>query len=118
VIGQVGSIRWPRSAAGPDEGWLCGRTAVPSKGVARAVQAHYAGAGALRLCNAQELAAGRVEIGQRRSHQQAMQTLLEPAVAHLGKAEHPLLTPMGCSTLARTFGLMRFFARSTSSTTP
>jgi hypothetical protein len=59
------------------------------QGVARAVQAHYAGAGALRLCNPQELAAGGVEIGQGRGHQQAMQVLLEPAVWPVPGEWHP-----------------------------
>ena len=42
------------------------------------------GAGALRLCEAQQVPARRVQIGQRRGHEQAMQVLFEAAVAHLG----------------------------------
>src|ERR1044071_2357702 len=33
------------------------------------------------------------QIGQCAGHQQAMFVLLEPAIAHLGKAEHPLDDP-------------------------
>src|SRR5438477_10581611 len=33
------------------------------------------------------------QIGQRADHEQAMRVLLQPAVAHLGKAEHPLDDP-------------------------
>jgi hypothetical protein len=40
-----------------------------------------------------QMPARRVEIGQRRNHEQAMQVPLEPAVTHLGEAEHPLDDP-------------------------
>jgi len=53
------------------------------------------------------------QIGQRAGHEQAMRVLLEPAITHLGKAEYPLMTPIACSTRARTLDLMRFFVRST-----
>jgi hypothetical protein len=43
--------------------------------------------------------------------------LLEPAITHLGEAEHPLDDPDRMFDLARTLDLVRF-ARSTSSTTP
>jgi hypothetical protein len=33
------------------------------------------------------------QIGQRTGHQQAMGVLLQPAVAHLGKAQYPLDDP-------------------------
>src|ERR1700753_3775153 len=33
------------------------------------------------------------QVGQRAGHQQAMRVLLQPAIAHLGKAEHPLDDP-------------------------
>jgi hypothetical protein len=54
-----------------------------------------------------------------------MQVLLEPALAHLGEAEHPLDDPdrmfnprlRGGRLMARTFDLVRFFARSLSLTT-
>jgi hypothetical protein len=51
------------------------------------------------------------------AHEHAMGGLLQPAIAHLGKAEHPLDDiSMECSTPARTLGLARFFAGSTAST--
>lgn len=84
------------------------------------------GLGALRVCEAQQVPARRVEIGQRRGHDEAMQVFPEPAVAHFGEAEHLLDGPDGMldprlregRLLARTFDLVRFFARSTSLTTP
>src|SRR2546421_6755529 len=33
------------------------------------------------------------QIGQRAGHEQAMRVLLQPAIAHFGKAEHPLDDP-------------------------
>src|SRR5213076_914204 len=33
------------------------------------------------------------QVGQRAGHEQAMRVLLQPAIAHLGKAEHPLYDP-------------------------
>ena len=47
------------------------------------------------LCQlaAQEMAARHEQIGQRAGHEQAMSVLLQPAIAHLGKAEHPLDDP-------------------------
>src|SRR5215475_14472679 len=39
------------------------------------------------------MAARHEQIGQGAGHQQAMGILVEPAVAHLGKAEHPLDDP-------------------------
>src|SRR5690242_1815957 len=33
------------------------------------------------------------QIGQRAGHQQAMRVLLQPAIAHFGKAEHPFYDP-------------------------
>jgi hypothetical protein len=43
------------------------------------------------LCSlkTQELPADHEQIGQRTADDEAMRVLLEPAVAHLGKAEHP-----------------------------
>ena len=66
------------------------------------------------------------QIGQRAGDNEAMSVLSEPAVAHFGKAEDPLddtdrmLDPRFREgrLLARTFDLVRFFARSLSSTTP
>jgi hypothetical protein len=57
------------------------------------------------------------QIGQSAGHQQTVGVLVEPAIALLGKAEHPLDDPIECSTLARIFDWVRFFARSISSTT-
>ena len=79
----------------------------------------------LRRLAAQEMPARHEQIGQRAGHEQAMSVFLEPAIAHLGKAEHPLDDPdrmLGPplsrgQALARTLDLLRFFARSTSSTT-
>ena len=55
-----------------------------------------------------------------------MSVLRQPAIAHLGEAEHPLDDadrmfdpPLSRGqALARTLDLVRFFARSTSSITP
>ena len=44
----------------------------------------------LRLLAAQQMPARHEQIGERAGYQQAMFVLLEPAIAHLGKAEHPL----------------------------
>jgi hypothetical protein len=49
----------------------------------------------LRLLAAQQMPARHEQIGERAGHQQAMFVLLEPAIAHLGKAEHPLDDPDG-----------------------
>jgi hypothetical protein len=66
------------------------------------------------------------QIGECAGDNEAMSVLFEPAIAHLGKAEHPLDDPDRMfdprfregRPLARTFDLVRFFARSTSSATP
>jgi hypothetical protein len=66
------------------------------------------------------------QIGERTDHKQAMSVLFEPAVAHLGEPKHSLDDADGMldprfregRLLARTFDLVRFFARSTASTTP
>jgi len=66
------------------------------------------------------------QIGQRTGYEQAVSVLLEPAITHLGEGEHPLDDPDRMfdprfregRLLARTLDLVRFFARSTSSTTP
>jgi hypothetical protein len=80
----------------------------------------------LRRLAAQEIPARHEQIGQRAGHKQPVSVLLQPAIAHLGKAEHPLDDPDRMfdpplsrgQALARTLDLVRFFARSTSSTTP
>jgi hypothetical protein len=72
------------------------------------------------------MAARDEQIAERTGHEQAMPVLFEPAIAHLGKAEHLLDNPDGRfdprfregRLLARTLDLVWFLARSTSSTTP
>jgi hypothetical protein len=60
--------------------------------------------------------ARREEIGERAGDDEAMSVLFEATVAHPGEAKHPL--DDADRMLARTFDLVRFFACSTSSTTP
>jgi hypothetical protein len=48
----------------------------------------------LRYIAAQEIPARHEEIGQRASHQQVMDVLGEPAIAHPGKAEHSFDDPI------------------------
>jgi hypothetical protein len=88
--------------------------------------ARWCRCGTLRLLAAQQMPARHEQICQRAGHEQAMGVLLEPAITHLGEAEHPLDDPDRMfdprfregRLLARTLDLVRFFARSTSSTTP
>jgi hypothetical protein len=49
------------------------------------------------------------QIGQRAGHEQAMSVLLEPAITHLGKAEHPLDDPDRMFDLGPHFGLDTIF---------
>src|SRR5882757_8611309 len=49
------------------------------------------------------------QVGQRAGHQQAMSVLLEPAIAHLGKAEHPLDDPDDMLDPGPHFGLGAIF---------
>src|SRR5437764_7808327 len=49
------------------------------------------------------------QIGQRAGHEQAMGVLLEPAIAHLGKAEHPLDDPDRMLDPGPHFGLGAVF---------
>jgi hypothetical protein len=42
---------------------------------------------------AQQITTCHEQIGQRTGYQQAMSVLLEPAITHLGEAEHPLDDP-------------------------
>jgi len=66
------------------------------------------------------------QVGERTGDNEAMSVLSEPAVAHIGEPKDALddddrmLDPRSRESrlLARTFDLVRFFARSTSSTTP
>ncbi len=57
------------------------------------LRGYWRGADTLRLLAAQQMSAGDEQIGQRAGDQQAMRVLLQPAIAHLGKAEHPLDDP-------------------------
>jgi len=66
------------------------------------------------------------QVGERTGHAQPMSVLFEPAITHFGEAEDPLDHPDGMldprfregRLLARTFDVVRFFARSISSMTP
>jgi len=49
------------------------------------------------------------QIGQRTGHQQAMRVLLQTAIAHLGKAEHPLDDPDHMFNPGPHFGLGAVF---------
>jgi len=68
----------------------------------------------LRRLAAQEMAARHEQIGQRASDQQAMEVFVQPAVAQLGKAEHPLDDADRMFDAGRTLDLVRFFARAPS----
>ena len=49
------------------------------------------------------------QIGECTDHDQAMSVLFEPAVAHLGKAEHPLDDPDRVFDLGPHFGFRAVF---------
>ena len=49
------------------------------------------------------------QIGQCAGHQQAMFVLVQPAIAHLGKAEHPLDNPDDMLDPGAHFGLGAVF---------
>ena len=49
------------------------------------------------------------QIGQRAGHEQTMSVLVEPAIAHLGKAEHPLDDPDRMLDPGPHFGLGTIF---------
>jgi len=51
-------------------------------------------------------------------HEQAMRVLFEPAITHLGKAEHPLDNPDRMFDLGSHVGFGAVFGLSTSPTTP
>src|SRR5436190_22619825 len=55
------------------------------------------------------MAAHYEQIGQRAGHEQAMSVLLQTAVAHLGKAEHPLDDPDDMLDPGAHFGLGAVF---------
>ena len=98
----------------------------PPPGVLAAVRGSGRRGDTLRLPAAQQMSARHEQIGQRTGDNEAMRVLFEPAIAHLGKPEYPLDDPDRMldprfregRLLARTFDLVRFFAGSTSSTTP
>ena len=63
----------------------------------------------LRALATQEMAAHCEQIGQRTGHEEAMGVLLQPAIAHLGKAEHPLDDPDHMFNPGPHFGLGAVF---------
>src|SRR5215469_15060337 len=64
---------------------------------------------ALRRLAAQQMPARDEQIGQCAGHDQAMSVLLQPAIAHLGKAEHPLDDPDRMFDPGPHFGLGTIF---------
>ena len=56
-----------------------------------------------------DMPARHEQIGQCAGHEQAMRVLLQPAVAHLGEAEHPLDDTDRMFDLALYFGLGAVF---------
>ena len=71
--------------------------------------ARWRSAGTLRLLAAQQMPARHEQIGQRAGHEQAMSVLLEPAITHLGEAEHPLDDPDRMFDLGPHFRLGTIF---------
>ena len=63
----------------------------------------------LRALAMQQMPAYHKQIGERAGHEQAMSVLLEPAIAHLGKAEHPLDDPDRMLDPGPHFGLGAVF---------
>src|SRR3989440_11288906 len=57
------------------------------------------------------MAARHEQIGQRAGDEQTMSVLLQPALAHLGKAEHPLADPDHMLDPSPHFGLGAVFRR-------
>src|SRR6516225_11303404 len=55
--------------------------------------AYWRSAGTLRPLAAQQMTTCHEQIGQCAGHDQAVSVLLEPAITHLGEAEHPLDDP-------------------------
>ena len=55
------------------------------------------------------MAARDEQIGQRASDNQTVEVLVQPAIAHLGKAEHPLDDPDGMLDPGPHFGLGAVF---------
>ena len=75
------------------------------------VSARFAGlvADTLDLLAAQQMPARHEQIGQRAGHEQAMSVLRQPAIAHLGEAEHPLDDPDRMFDPGPHFGLGAIF---------
>ena len=63
----------------------------------------------LRALATQQMPAYHKQIGQRAGHEQGVGVLLEPAIAHLGKAEHPLDDPDRMLDPGPHFGLGAVF---------
>src|SRR5262249_24988112 len=59
----------------------------------------------LRRLTAQQVPARHEQIGQCASDQQTMEVLVQPAIAHLGKAEHPFDDPDRVFDAGSHFGL-------------
>ena len=62
----------------------------------------------LHLLAAQQMPARHEQIGQRAGHEQTMGVFLQPAIAQLGKAEHPLDDADRMFDPGPHFGLVRF----------
>ncbi len=78
-----------------------------------------AGGGVLKAsfsCDRRQTPPDDEQVRQRCGHLQPVQILRKSPVAHLLKAEDALITPITCSTLARTCDFVRFFAFWISST--
>jgi hypothetical protein len=58
--------------------------------------------GTLRALTQQQMPACHEQIVKRAGDDEAMSVLYQPKITHLGEAEQPFVTPIGCSTLART----------------
>ena len=65
----------------------------PFLGVFDACATYWRSAGTLRPVAAQQMTTCHEQIGQRTGYEQAVSVLLEPAITHLGEAEHPLDDP-------------------------
>src|SRR5580700_8223999 len=63
----------------------------------------------LRRSATQQMPARDEQIGQCAGHEQAMRVLLQPAIAHLGKAKHPLDDPDRMFDPGPHFGLSTIF---------
>src|ERR1700752_334350 len=82
-------------------GTVFGRIRLPVQRTG-AVRAHS-------LLAAQQMTTCHEQIGQRTGYEQAMSILLEPAITHLGEAEHPLDDPDRMFDPGPHFGLGAIF---------